>query len=202
MSGNASGSGRRRPGSPGPELPEASDGTPAPPEAPQSSGVDLARVALRAAKEQARARGDAAQQKKQARRGGGLRSGARADGRDPLPLGAAINRLITERGWEAPAAVGGVMGRWPQIVGDDVAKHCVPTKYDESNDERVLTVQCDSTAWATQLRLLAPSLVARLNEDLGHGTVRLLKVLGPSGPPQRYGRLRAPGSKGPGDTYG
>lgn len=37
---------------------------------PEPSGVDLARVALRAAKEQARARGDAAQQKKQARRGG------------------------------------------------------------------------------------------------------------------------------------
>ncbi|ATL29084.1 DUF721 domain-containing protein [Streptomyces formicae] len=169
------------------------------PKTPEPSGVDLARVALRAAKEQARARGDAAQQKKQARRGG-LRSGARADGRDPQPLGSAINRLITERGWETPAAVGGVMGRWPQIVGDDLAKHCVPQRYDE--DERVLTVQCDSTAWATQLRLMAPQLVARLNEDLGHGTVRLIKVLGPGGPPRRFGPLRAPGSTGPGDTYG
>ncbi|WP_440574430.1 DUF721 domain-containing protein [Streptomyces sp. AC154] len=169
---------------------------------PEPSGVDLARVALRAAKEQARARGAAAQQKKQARRGGGLRSGARADGRDPLPLGAAINRLITERGWEAPAAVGGVMGRWPQIVGDDLANHCVPLRYDEDPEERVLTVQCDSTAWATQLRLLAPQLVARLNADLGHGTVRMIKVLGPGGPQRRFGPLRAPGSRGPGDTYG
>jgi predicted nucleic acid-binding Zn ribbon protein len=168
--------------------------------AAEPSGVDLARVALRAAKEQARARGAAAQQKKQARRGGGLRSGARADGRDPLPLGAAINRLITERGWEAPAAVGGVMGRWPQLVGDDIALHCEPQKYDE--EARVLTVQCDSTAWATQLRLLAPTLVARLNADLGHGTVKVIKVLGPAGPPRSYGRLRAPGSRGPGDTYG
>ncbi|GGT25293.1 UPF0232 protein [Streptomyces atratus] len=169
---------------------------------PEPSGVDLARVALRAAKEQARARGAAAQQKKQARRGGGLRSGARADGRDPLPLGAAINRLITERGWETPAAVGGVMGRWPQIVGEDLANHCAPLRYDEDPDERVLTVQCDSTAWATQLRLLAPQLVARLNADLGHGTVRLIKVLGPGGPQRRFGPLRAPGSTGPGDTYG
>ncbi|MEU7720309.1 DUF721 domain-containing protein [Streptomyces tibetensis] len=166
---------------------------------PEPSGVDLARVALRAAKEAARARGDAAQQKKQARRGG-LRSGARADGRDPMALGSAINRLITERGWEAPAAVGGVMGRWPQIVGEDVAKHCVPEKYDE--DERVLVVRCDSTAWATNLRLLAPTLVARLNEDLGHGRVKLIKVQGPGGPARRYGPLRAPGSTGPGDTYG
>ncbi|MFG2599398.1 DUF721 domain-containing protein [Streptomyces sp. NPDC048462] len=184
----------------GPESPrEPSSGAA---KQPEPSGVDLARVALRAAKEQARARGAAAQQKKQARRGGGLRSGARADGRDPLPLGAAINRLITERGWEAPAAVGGVMGRWPQIVGDDLANHCVPLRYDEDPDERVLTVQCDSTAWATQLRLLAPQLVARLNADLGHGTVRMIKVLGPGGPQRRFGPLRAPGSKGPGDTYG
>ena len=80
--------------------------------------MDLARVALRAAKEQARARGAAAQQKKQARRGGACARVRGRDGRDPLPLGAAINRLITERGWETPAAVGGVMGRWPQIVGD------------------------------------------------------------------------------------
>ncbi|GAA4553899.1 DUF721 domain-containing protein [Streptomyces collinus] len=172
---------------------------PEPSKSPEPSGVDLARVALRAAKDAARARGDAAQQKKQARRGG-LRSGARADGRDPMALGSAINRLITERGWEAPAAVGGVMGRWPQIVGEDVAKHCVPERYDE--DERVLTVRCDSTAWATNLRLLAPTLVARLNEDLGHGTVQLIKVQGPGGPARRYGPLRAPGSTGPGDTYG
>ncbi len=180
-------------------TPAEQPGKPESPRTPEPSGVDLARVALRAAKEQARARGNAAQQKKQARRGG-LRSGARADGRDPLPLGAAINRLITERGWETPAAVGGVMGRWPQMVGPEVALHCEPQKYDE--DARVLTVQCDSTAWATQLRLLAPTLVARLNADLGQGTVKMIKVLGPGGPGRRYGPLRAPGSTGPGDTYG
>lgn len=167
---------------------------------PEPSGVDLARVALRAAKEQARARGAEAQQRRQARRGGGLRSGARRDGRDPMPLGAAVNRLITERGWETPAAVGGVMGRWPQLVGPEVAQHCDPQRYDE--EERTLVVRCDSTAWATQLRLLAPRLVARLNEDLGQGTVKLIKVRGPEAPRPGYGPLRAPGSKGPGDTYG
>jgi predicted nucleic acid-binding Zn ribbon protein len=117
-----------------------------------------------------------------------------------MALGAAINRLVTERGWEAPAAVGGVMGRWPEIVGEDLAKHCEPESYDE--DERVLVVRCDSTAWATNVRLLAPQLVARLNEDLGQGRVRFLKVLGPAGPARRFGPLRAPGSMGPGDTYG
>ncbi|MBA0052810.1 DUF721 domain-containing protein [Streptomyces sp. AJS327] len=177
------------------ERPEgAGEGEPAAP-----SGVDLARVALRAAKEKARERGAEAQQRRQARRGG-LRSGARRDGRDPLPLGAAVHRLIEERGWEAPAAVGGVMGRWPQLVGPEIAQHCEPLGYDE--EERLLRVRCDSTAWATQLRLLAPKLVARLNEDLGQGTVRSIRVRGPEAPSRGYGPLRAPGSRGPGDTYG
>src|SRR4051794_3808915 len=160
------------------------------PKPAEPSGVDLARVALRAAKEQARARGDAAQQKKQARRGGGLRSGSGADGRDPMALGAAINRLLTERGWETPAAVGGVMGRWPQIVGEDLANHCVPLRYDEDPAERVLTGQCASPAGAPQLRLLPPQLVARLNQALGHGAARLIKVRAPTAPARRYGPLR------------
>ncbi len=111
-----------------------------------------------------------------------------------------MSRLIAERGWETPAAVGGVMGRWPQLVGPQVAQHCEPQHYDE--EERTLLVRCDSTAWATQLRLLAPRLVARLNEDLGHGTVKVIKVRGPEAPRRGYGPLRAPGSRGPGDTYG
>ncbi|MBV2354850.1 DUF721 domain-containing protein [Streptomyces sp. J2-1] len=170
------------------------------PRTPQPTGVDLARVALRAAREQARARGEQARERKQARRGGGLRSGARADGRDPMPLGSAIHRLIDERGWETPAAVGGVMGRWPQIVGEAIALHCTPERFDE--EARELTVRCDSTTWATEMRLRAPQLVARINQDLGHGSIHRIKVTGPGGPARRFGPLRAPGSTGPGDTYG
>ncbi|MFD1828960.1 DUF721 domain-containing protein [Streptomyces desertarenae] len=177
----------------------AAGGARVPAPSAELSGVDLARVALRAAREQARARGAAARQKRQARTGG-LRSGARRDGRDPLPLGAAIERLKTERGWEMPMAVGGVMGRWPELVGPDLARHCVPQSYDEQ--ARVLSVRCDSTAWATQVRLLAPQLVARLNADLGQGSVKLIRVRGPEAPDTRHGPLRAPGSRGPGDTYG
>ncbi|MBM9505942.1 DUF721 domain-containing protein [Actinacidiphila acididurans] len=198
-----------RPVNPQGPLPDAGrhlPPTPAPtptsaPSLPQTAptGVDLARVALRAAREQARARGAAAVQKKQARRGG-LRSGARADGRDPLPLGTAIQRLITERGWETPAAVGGVMGDWAGTVGEDVALHCTPEHYDEQ--ARVLTVRCDSTAWATQVRMLAAAFVRQINKRQGPDTVKMIKVLGPAGPARSYGRLRAPGSRGPGDTYG
>ncbi|WP_374203250.1 DUF721 domain-containing protein [Streptomyces sp. ST2-7A] len=180
----------------GPAGPAEGPDRPAPAE---PTGVDLARVALRAARQRARERGVPDRQGRVRR--AGVRSGARPGGRDPLLLGAALDRLTSERGWEMPLAVGGVWGRWPDVVGPEIGRHCLPERYDE--EERVLTVRCDSTAWATQLRLLAPQLVAKLNAAAGQGSVRLLRVLGPGGPPRgRTGALRAPGSRGPGDTYG
>ena len=48
-------------------------------------------------------------------------------------------------------------------------------------------MSADSTAWATQVRLMAPQLLKRLAEELGHGTVRHIRVNGPAGPPRRPG---------------
>ncbi|MFL6070949.1 MAG: DUF721 domain-containing protein [Actinomycetes bacterium] len=124
-------------------------------------------------------------------------SGAGPDDRDPQPISAAVDELVDERGWTQPLAIGGVEGRWPQIVGTELATHCAPEEFDAGR----LTVRTDSTAWATQVRLLAPSLLARLNDDLGAGTVTHLQVLGPRGPSWRKGKLRVKG-RGPRDTYG
>ena len=59
----------------------------------------------------------------------------------------------------------------------------------------------DSTAWATQVRLLAGTLVRRLNSELGEGTVTRVKVRGPE-QPRRPGEWRVRGGRGPRDTYG
>lgn len=94
--------------------------------------------------------------------------------------------LLSARGWREKAAVGAVFGHWEDIVGPQLALHSKP----ESFDSGELTVSADSPAWATQLRLMAPQLLKRLAEELGHGTVRHIRVNGPSGPPRRAGRLR------------
>ena len=64
------------------------------------------------------------------------------------------------------------------------------------------TKRTDSTAWATQLTLLAPTVVRRLNEELGDGTVTLIEVTGPHLPTWSKGRRRTRDSRGPRDTYG
>jgi predicted nucleic acid-binding Zn ribbon protein len=144
--------------------------------------------------------GPAVRRRKRTRRSGSADadySGAGPDDRDPQPVGVVARDLVDERGWSQPLAIGGVEGRWPQIVGAEVAAHCVPEEFEAGR----LTVRADSTAWATQVRLLAPNLLARLNDDLGGGTVTALQVVGPRGPSWRKGRLRVKG-RGPRDTYG
>jgi len=170
------------------------------PELPPASGIDLARTLLAQARADAAAHGRRTSERRAVRTGdlsGQRRSGPGPDDRDPQPVGRSVERLVQERGWQAPAAVGGVVARWPAVVGPQVADHCVPEHYAEG----VLTVRADSTAWATQVRLLAATLVARLNAECGDGTVARVQVLGPAGPTWSKGAFRVPG-RGPRDTYG
>ena len=66
--------------------------------------------------------------------------------------------MLDAEGWTLAAATGSVFGRWAQIVGADLAAHTTP----ETLTDGELTVAADSTAWATQVRLLAAQLVRRL----------------------------------------
>jgi predicted nucleic acid-binding Zn ribbon protein len=116
---------------------------------------------------------------------------------DPQPLNSAIDGLIEENGWRLAAATGSVFGRWAQIVGPELATHTRP----EGLADGELTVTADSTAWATQVRLLAAQLVRRLNTELGDGAVKRVKVRGPA-VPRQPGQWRVKGGRGPRDTYG
>jgi predicted nucleic acid-binding Zn ribbon protein len=124
-------------------------------------------------------------------------SGAHPDDRDPQLLDTTLGRLVSDHGWEVDLRVHGVFGRWAELVGAEIAAHCSPETFADGK----LTVRTDSTAWATQLTLLAATVVRRLNEELGDGTVRVLDVKGPHGPSWTKGRLTVKG-RGPRDTYG
>ena len=167
-------------------------------------GPDAVRSALNRARAAARERGAVpgalppGGRRKRRPRDDGSRSGARPDARDPQTVGAALDRLVAERGWQEAVAVGGVIGRWDAVVGAEIAAHCRP----ETFEDGVLTVRADSTAWATQVRLLTAGLLRRLAEEVGEGTVTKVVVRGPSAPSWRRGPRVAPGSQGPRDTYG
>jgi predicted nucleic acid-binding Zn ribbon protein len=170
----------------------------------QPRGSDLARAALRAAREAAKTSRTAAgtPRRRTVTGGTGSRrrrrwSGAGPDDRDPQPLGRLAARLATDRGWAERLAGGHVFGRWATLVGEDVAEHATPVALDGG----VLTVQAASTAWATQLRLLQHQLLAKISAGVGKGVVTRIKVQGPAAPSWRYGPRHVSG-RGPRDTYG
>ena len=129
--------------------------------------------------------------------GGGASRAGRGRREDPQPLGAAIEGLLDDQGWRTSAAVGSMFGRWEQIVGEALAAHTRPGGFTAGE----LLVIADSTAWATQVRLLRAQLVRRLNAELGPGTVTGVKVRGPL-PPQQRGQWRVRDTRGPRDDYG
>ncbi|GGF47334.1 UPF0232 protein [Marmoricola endophyticus] len=188
-----------------PADPGPSGHAPDPEEEHRDDGTDLATVIARglagrtrAAAPRRRGRGAGAWSADVVRRAGGSRySGSHPDDRDPQPMDASVERLVADRGWGTELRVHGVFSRWGAIVGPDIAAHATPESYVEGR----LVVRADSTAWATQLTLMASSLVRRIDEELGDETVRVVEVLGPRGPSWRKGRLRVRG-RGPRDTYG
>lgn len=176
-------------------------------------GIDLARRALDQARQNARARGQAAGARTSGAasgsrtstpraaaggRGGRRRwSGPGADDRDPQPLGRLTTRLVRARGWSEQVSAGTVLGRWPALVGADIAAHAEAVSLRDGE----LLVRAESTAWATQLRLMQRQLLATLARGVGDGVVTRLTVVGPAAPSWRKGERHVRG-RGPRDTYG
>jgi len=136
-------------------------------------------------------------------RGDGRKAGATGStaaftaGRDPVPLSDSVAAFILDRGWEQVTATATVTAQWSAIVGADVAAHCSP----ESIVDGVLTIRTESTAWATQLRLLLPQVRGAIDGAVGPGVVSEIRILGPQGPTWKAGPRRVKG-RGPRDTYG
>jgi predicted nucleic acid-binding Zn ribbon protein len=131
-------------------------------------------------------------------RGRGGYSGPGPDALDPLPIGAVLAGLVEDLSWQRPLSEARVFADWPQLVGADVAAHCRP----ESLHGGELRVTAESTAWATQLRLLSGSLLARLAAELGRDVVTKMIVTGPVAPSWKHGAFSVRGARGPRDTYG
>ncbi|WP_241251881.1 DUF721 domain-containing protein [Candidatus Protofrankia californiensis] len=191
-------------------------------------GADLARIILARAKEDARARasgrggGRAGNGSGVGRRdgsvgpagGGGGRPdpsrqparrprmpGMAAPGREwaePVALSTAVQRMLAERGWRDRATDASVLARWEVLVGPNISTRCHPVSLRDGE----LELAAESTAWATQLRLLSRQILTTLRAELGPDVVRRIVVRGPTAPSWRHGPLQAPGGRGPRDTYG
>jgi predicted nucleic acid-binding Zn ribbon protein len=169
--------------------------------------MDLVRRTLEEARRAARAQGkDVGQGRKGSgaprvagRQRGGRRnwSGPGPDARDPQLFGHVSRDLANTRGWSGKVAEGTVFGSWRAVVGDQIAEHASPTGLHDG----VLSVSAETTAWATQLRMMQAQLLAKIASAVGNGVVVSLKITGPVAPVWRKGPRHISG-RGPRDTYG
>lgn len=130
-------------------------------------------------------------------RGEAIYSGAGKDKRDPAAISSALGRLIANRGWSSSIDIGKVLGRWPELVGQNVAAHCKPVDFSPP----LLVIAADSTTWATQLRVLRPTILRALEAGLGSQTITEIEIRGPRGRSFKKGR-RSVSGRGPRDTFG
>ncbi|MGH3971202.1 MAG: DUF721 family protein [Mycobacterium sp.] len=168
------------------------------------AGMDLVRRALEEARGAARSQGkDVGRGRRIAgRRVAGTAgrrhwSGPGPDTRDPQPVGRVARDVAKKRGWSPRVAEGTVFGQWPSVVGHQIAEHATPSRLRDG----VLSVSAESTAWATQLRIMQAQLLAKIATEVGDGVVTALKISGPAAPSWRKGPWHIAG-RGPRDTYG
>ena len=117
---------------------------------------------------------------------------------EPGKLSEVLDELITTRDWKKGIAEGTLFSNWRKIVGDEVANHCEPITLLEGR----LTIRAETTAWATQLRLIQDEILKTLQTHSEGALVEDLAVIGPNAPSWKRGLRSIRGSKGPRDTYG
>ena len=91
--------------------------------------------------------------------------------RAPRPIGAALERI----GHEAapPTLLARVQAVWSEVVGPAISAEAQPV----AERAGTVTVACRSATWASELELLAPDLLEKLNGALADPGAGQLKGL-------------------------
>lgn len=119
--------------------------------------------------------------------------------RDPKLISTVLEDFMIQTDFSGPIAVGTLAAKWAEIVGEEIAAHVSMGEFDP--ETKTLNLITDSTAWATQIRMLVPHILQKIADEIGSGQVIDLSVNGPKGPSWKHGKRRVPG-RGPRDTYG
>ena len=118
-------------------------------------------------------------------------------GRDPKGLGDIVGALTNQLGWDSPLAQSELVANWTSLAGEETANHSTPVGIDNG----VLTVQCESTAWATQLRLMRVDIMTHIAVRYPEAGIESIRFLGPNVPSFKRGPRSVQG-RGVRDTYG
>jgi predicted nucleic acid-binding Zn ribbon protein len=137
---------------------------------------------------------DARKRAKKAKEGASVPYGI---GRDPRGIDDILDGLTSRLGWNSSLAKADLLASWAELAGAETAEHSDPIGIEDG----VLVVRCDSTAWATQLRLMRGQITTSIAQRFPDAGIESVKFDGPNAPSWKRGTRSIPG-RGPRDTYG
>ena len=102
---------------------------------------------------------------------------------DPQKLESVLSELVAARDWRQGIAEGTLFTEWKTVVGTEIATHATPV----SLMDGLLTIQTTSTAWATQMSLIASQLLKTISQSAPGALVEEIAVIGPEAPSWKKG---------------
>lgn len=89
----------------------------------------------------------------------------------PKPLAQALSAI--ENDWVPDTPLARIQHVWQRAVGEQIASVATPV----AERAGVVTIRCEVSAWAAELDLMAPELVAKINSELSSQAVRQLRCI-------------------------
>jgi len=86
----------------------------------------------------------------------------------PARVSELIGGYLRRAGIEDRVLQAGVLAEWPELVGDRIAGAAVA---ETVRDDGILVVKVRSAAWAQELQLMTPQIIARVNAGRRHGRI-------------------------------
>ncbi|MGH7528522.1 MAG: DciA family protein [Gemmatimonadales bacterium] len=78
----------------------------------------------------------------------------------PVPLSAALASYLRQSGFAKRVQQAGIIEQWAELVGPQIA---AVTEPESVTQDGVLRVRVATAAWANELSLMTPRILARLN---------------------------------------
>jgi predicted nucleic acid-binding Zn ribbon protein len=92
--------------------------------------------------------------------------------RKPQKLGDVMGKMLSRAGIADRIAQAGVIPDWPALVGPQIARVTEPMSV---TPQGTLFVSVTTNAWMTELSLMEPELLRRLNERTGRLKIKKIR---------------------------
>lgn len=96
--------------------------------------------------------------------------------RVPTPVADALSSFFKQAGLTKRVQQAGIIEEWPELVGPQIAAVTAP---ESVTPDGLLRVQVATAAWANELSLMSPKILARLNAGRSGRVKEIRWVPGP-----------------------